>query len=455
MFRSNLNLTGRILISFWGTLILIIAILSTLFFIEREQDEFNRPIPPIKINDQLVRKLLTEQYNSVQDWFKTLEHKETRRVFVVREGQEILQRPLPPVLHRINRRLSSERPFIHHKRFGRVAVGRMVELPNEKEVRILMLSHPGGPGGPHLFKHNWFVVILTATLISGIISYMLARYISKPIIHLRKATQNIAAGDLSIRVKNEVKTNHGEVYLLAKDFDKMAERLDRTISSHKHLIQDISHELRSPVARLQLALELAKKRLDIQDDQPDILRIEKECENINAIINTLLNLPAYELDPQLALQDEVDIADLVQQICEDLNFNDSQPPIQYRQQGNQPCIIQANQQLLRSAFENVLKNAQHYHEGDEAIDVELMIQDEWVCIQCRDKGQGIPPSHIEQIFKPFYRISEARDRASGGYGLGLAITKRAVDLHGGKVSAENHIQGGLLVKIELPLSPVR
>jgi len=84
-----------------------------------------------------------------------------------------------------------------------------------------------------------------------------------------------------------------------------------------------------------------------------------------------------------------------------------------------------------------------------------MIQDEWVCIQCRDKGQGIPPSHIEQIFKPFYRISEARDRASGGYGLGLAITKRAVDLHGGKVSAENHIQGGLLVKIELPLSPVR
>lgn len=451
MFRSNLSLTGRILVSFWGTLILIILILATLFMLEKENDEFNKHIPPIKINDMLVRYLLTKPYSEVVDWFKGLPKKETRRVFLIRKDKEILNRQLPSVLHRINTRLSNERPFIHHKRFNKIAVGRLMDLPNGEQVRILVRSRLGGPDRHHLFAHNWFIMILLAVIVSGIISYLLARYISKPILRLRQATQDIAAGDLSIRVENEVKSHHGEVFLLAKDFDKMAEKLDRTISSHKHLIHDISHELRSPVARLQLALELAKKRLEIEDSQPDIARIEKECENINAIINTLLNLPAYELDPHIGLQDSVDIPELVSSICDDANYGNPDHKIQYKNLQTTPCIMTANQQLMRSAIENVIKNAQHYHTGPHAIQVTLTQSSHHLCIECCDLGPGIPDSQIDQIFKPFYRISEARDRASGGYGLGLAITKRAVELHGGQVNAQNRPEGGLCVQITLPI----
>ena len=452
MFRSNLGLTGRILVSFWITLVLIILILATLFMLDRENDEFNKHIPPIKINDMLVRNLLTQPYSEVVEWFSALPRKETRRIFLIKNSKEILDRPLPGVLKRINRRLSNDRPFIHHKRFNKIAVGRIMDLPNGEQVRILVKSRLNPHGKHHMFAHNWFLMIIMAVIVSGFISYLLARYISKPILHLRRATQDIAAGDLSIRVENEVKANHGEVFLLAKDFDKMAEKLERTISSHKHLIQDISHELRSPVARLQLALELAKKRLEIEDSQPDIARIEKECENINSIINTLLNLPSYELDPQVGLQDSVDIPELVSSICEDLNYSSSQHVIHCDINTSNHCVITANQQLLRSAIENVIKNAFHYHQGNDPILMEVSISDSQVCIECSDKGPGIPEAKLSQIFKPFYRVSEARDRASGGYGLGLAITKRAIDLHGGSVEAFNKEEGGLCVRLCLPIT---
>lgn len=449
MFRTHLNLTGRILISFWGTLIIIIIMMATWFFLDKENADFKKHVPKIKIHDQLVQKLLTENYSQVTVWFQGLPKKETRHVYLVRNQQEILERDLPKVLKRINKNLSNERPFIHYKRFKHIAVGRIIQLPNGEQIRILIKDHK--KPHHHIFTDDWLMIIALAILISGIISYILARFISRPILHLRQATHDIAAGDLSIRVKNQVAPHHGEVYLLAKDFDQMTDRLDKTISSHKHLIQDISHELRSPVARLQLALELAKKRLGIDDQQADIARIEKECENINGIINTLLNLPAYELEPQLGMQDCVDVQELVSSICEDMNFAHEKTQIIY-QAHNQPPAIMANQQLLRSAIENVVKNAIHYHDGEQPIEVNLSSDNNTMQITCCDRGPGIPEAQLSQIFKPFYRISASRDRATGGYGLGLAITKRAIELHGGSVQAHNRQGHGLCVTLCLPLT---
>lgn len=450
MFRTHLNLTGRILISFWGTLVIIIAFLATLLFFEKENSDFKKHVPQIKIHDQLIQKLLTEDYSEVATWFRQLPKKETRRIYIVNKQQEILNRSLPRLLNRIDRNLSTDRPFIHYKRFKHVAVGRIMHLPSGDQVRILIKGHKSPHY--HILKDEWLSITLLAIFISGLISYLLARFLSRPILHLRQATQDIAAGDLSIRVAKQVNPRHGDIFLLAKDFDQMAQKLEKTISSHKHLIQDISHELRSPVARLQLALELAKKRLDIEDNQPDIARIEKECDNINAIINTLLNLPAYELEPQLGMQDCVDVSELVRSICEDVNFTNTQAKVQCQTPQKPPAPIMANQQLLRSAIENVVKNALHYHDNERPIEVNLKVENDRIVFTCCDLGPGIPNEQLEQIFKPFYRISEARERASGGFGLGLAITKRAIELHGGSVEANNRQDKGLCVTIHLPLN---
>lgn len=447
----HFGLTGRILFSFWMTLLLVVLAMVIIFISQKNNDDTLQRMPPIKTGETLTLKLLSEDYAHVRNWFTQQAERDVRRIFVIKDNQEILQRPLPLPLQRINRHLSNDHPFIHRKREGFVYVGRHILLPDGKRVNVLFRSPDFRPPMHHIIAEQWLGFIVSAILISGLISYLLALYIIKPIMLLRQATQKLASGDLSIRVQDDIKGRHGEVSLLAQDFDNMADKLERTISSHKHLIQDISHELRSPVARLQLALELSKKRLNISDDQVDIQRIEKECEQINTIINTLLNLPAYELEPSLAFMDEVNISELLQDICSDLNFSTPDKPIVFENHTQSEFTLSANGQLLRSAIENVLKNAQYYHQGANSIAVSLTHKQNELEILCCDDGPGVDPVQLEEIFKPFYRISQARDRSSGGYGLGLAISKRTIELHNGRIHAHNRTPHGLCVSMILPM----
>jgi two-component system sensor histidine kinase CpxA len=446
----HFGLTGRILFSFWLTLLLVVISMVLIFIAQKDDDQDLRSMPPIKTGESLILKLLSEDYPSVTSWFNLQNPNDTRRIYVINQGREILDRRLPKGLEKINSKLSSTHPFIHRKRQGFILVGRHLLLPSGHNVNILIRSRDHKPPMHNIIADQWLGFVISTILISGLISYILSLYIIKPIMLLRNATQKLASGDLSIRVQDDIKGGHGEVSLLAQDFDHMADRLERTISSHKHLIQDISHELRSPVARLQLALELGKKRLNIADDQIDIKRIEKECEQINSIINTLLNLPAYELDPSLAFQDHVNVTRLLQYICDDFNYSKKDKHIALSINTKDSIILPGNEQLLRSAIENVLKNAQYYHQGNEAIEVSLSKESQNIVIRCCDQGPGVSPQQLTEIFKPFYRISEARERSSGGHGLGLAISKRAVELHNGKIYAENQIPHGLCVTLSLP-----
>jgi two-component system sensor histidine kinase CpxA len=450
-FLNNISLTSRILISFWATLILVVVSMPLIFLADRYHEDHQPELPPIEINDRLVVLLLSKPFEEVRDWYQQQDKRHTRRIFVVYQEQEILGRRLPKPLKRIAETLSGSKPFIHNRRNDRVFVGRSVILPNGERVKILLKAHLKEPHFKSMFKDNIGFILLVAIFISGIISYLLARNISTPILALRDATVRLASGDLSARVQPNIKKRFKEVSLLADDFDTMAEKLDRTISSHKHLIQDISHELRSPVARLQLALELAKKRLEISDDQPDILRIEKECEQINQIISTLLNLPAYELDPHLGLEDSIDVGDLIHAIKDDLNYSNPEKNIKVINHVKSAPLFLSNQQLLRSAFENVFKNAQQYHEGPSPIVIELSHKEDTLEVTCCDNGPGTDEEKLNEIFKPFYRADQSRARESGGFGLGLAISKRAIDLHQGSIRAYNRASGGMCIVITLPL----
>jgi len=448
---NHLGLTGRILVSFWLTLLLVVAFMAIAFFIDRNDNALLK-IPQVALHDDLTQKLLNKPFKDVRKWFKKQDKHDQRSLFVVYRGHEILHRDLPRPLKYMARRLSKSQPFISHHKFNTAFFARLLLLPNGEKMAVFIRNKSARPPLHTLVADNLAWVVFLSLFVSGLISYVLARFISKPILLLRQTTQNFASGDLSSRVLPKLKKRQDEVYLLGQDFDHMAEKLEKSISSHKHLIQDISHELRSPVARLQLALELTKKHLNISDDQTDILRIEKECEQINSIINTLLNLPAYELDPQLALQDSVDLAEFLTAVCEDVNFANSQNPIEFHSRLKSDLILQANSQLLRSAIENILKNAQLYHDSNDPIELTLALQDDMINIECCDRGPGISEDKLQDIFKPFYRLDAARDRASGGHGLGLAISKRAVELHRGQITAANLERGGLCIKISLPTS---
>lgn len=446
---NHLGLTGRILISFWLTLLLMVSFMAIIFFIDRNDNSLLK-IPQVPLHDELTQKLINQPFKEVRAWYKNQDKHDQRNLFVIYRGHEILHRELPRPLKYMARRLSTSQPFISHHKFNNAFFARLLLLPNGEKMAVFIRNKSARPPLHRMVADNLVWVILITLIISGLISYLLAYFISKPILLLRQTTQNFASGDLSSRVLPKLKKRQDEVYLLGQDFDHMAEKLEKSISSHKHLIQDISHELRSPVARLQLALELTKKHLDINDDQPDILRIERECEQINSIINTLLNLPAFELDPQLALQDSVDVAEFLEAVCEDVNFANSTKPIQFNSHLHEDVILQANSQLLRSAIENILKNAQLYHDASTPIELSLAKEGQNLVIECCDKGPGISESKLQDIFKPFYRLDAARDRASGGHGLGLAISKRAVELHRGEIVAGNLADGGLCIKITLP-----
>jgi two-component system sensor histidine kinase CpxA len=244
-----------------------------------------------------------------------------------------------------------------------------------------------------------------------------------------------------------------EVADLARDFDQMAERLQRLIGAQQQLLSDVSHELRSPLARLQVALGLARQRDDDQANA-ELDRIEREADRLNELIGQLLSLTRVESDTLLSHSEPVDLVALLTEIAESTNFEVRALNCQVRIVNSVAATVEANEPLLRSALENVVRNAAKYTGANSSVDIALQHDPEqagWLLIQVCDHGPGVPENMLTRLFEPFVRVSSARDRNSGGYGLGLAIAKRAIHLHGGEIFASNDSDGGLNVNIRLPI----
>ena len=316
----------------------------------------------------------------------------------------------------------------------------------------------GTPPGPRVFFGPRGLPVpglIIAIISSGLVCYFLSWYLTKPIVRLRAATRQLAAGDLTARTGAPVTNRRDEVASLMRDFDAMAERLEILVKAQSRLLNDISHELRSPLARLNVALGLARQRAGVES--ADMLdRIELEASRLNELIGRILTLARLEDGEQGVPQTPVPLNELVENVAEDAEFE-----AQARHCHVHTVIpegdwgVRGNASLLHSAVENVVRNAIRYTQERTSVEIELLSEEgskgPEAVLKVSDAGPGVPPDALGKLFEPFYRLDDARGRLTGGVGLGLAITERAVRFHGGKVLAFNRDEGGLRVEIRLPL----
>src|SRR5580698_4291960 len=321
----------------------------------------------------------------------------------------------------------------------------------------LVMGLPPGPRvffGPRGMPWRWLVIAVVCT---GLVCYLLSWYMTKPIVRLRAATRQLAAGDLTARSGAPANQRSDEVAGLMRDFDSMAERLESLVKAQSRLLNDISHELRSPLARLNVALGLARQRAN-EESVSMLERIELEAARLNELIGRILTLARLEDGEQQVPQTPVPLDALVLNVAEDAEFE-----AQARHCHVQTTIpegdwdVCGNASLLHSAVENVVRNAIRYTREGSSVEIKLErtngSEGPEALLTIGDCGPGVPEDSLDKLFLPFYRIDDARVRLTGGVGLGLSITERAVRFHGGRVAAVNRAAGGLLVEIRLPLVP--
>ena len=297
----------------------------------------------------------------------------------------------------------------------------------------------------------WFAV---AVLVSGSVCFYLAWYITHPIQQLQIATRQLASGDLSTRITKIMGRRRDEIADLGKDFDHMAVQLQNLLLSQKQLLSDISHELRSPLARLHVALGLTRQKME-PNAHTELDRIEHEVVRLDDLIGQVLTLSRLDSDNAYKKEDYVDIAVLLEEIVKDADFEAKSTQRSVVLTTQQTWTIQANAELLYRALENIIRNAIRYTPENTNVTVSLQAhktQANIIQIIVRDHGAGIPEAQLSSIFEPFIRLSSSRNRKTGGYGLGLAIAQRAVHFHNGTITATNQTTGGLCVTVLLPVN---
>ena len=306
----------------------------------------------------------------------------------------------------------------------------------------------GRPGMSHLgFAPQWGV----ALFVSGLICYLLTRYLTTPIFRLREAAHQLASGDLTARASTRISPRGDELGDLIRDFDAMAARIEDLVSRQRQLISDVSHELRSPIARLNVALDLARQR---KGDDPAFDQAEQDTALLNEMIGRLLIIAKLDLSAREVSMTQIDLVELIAQVVRNANFESHPNQDRVKLAAESNLSVHGNPELLHSAIENVVRNAIHYTDPGTQIEIHLQHDSKsnqpFARLEVRDHGPGVPQSELTNIFRPFYRVAAARDRQSGGTGLGLAIADRVIRAHGGTIRALNATPKGLLIEILLP-----
>ncbi|HEX3896340.1 MAG TPA: ATP-binding protein [Rudaea sp.] len=328
---------------------------------------------------------------------------------------------------------------------------RKIAGTDGKPVYTAVASYKGSPLLRMLYRrpNTFWTHVLIAMVISAAFSLLLAAYITAPLSRIRSSARRVARGDLSARVGNLPFGRSAEILALANEFDQMAARLKDLVEGQQRLIRDVSHEMRSPLSRLRVALELARSR-ETDETRAQLDRIEREALRLEEMISQAIQLSRMETTSQTRAED-IALDELVADVAADAAFEAQARPCSLHIAQTAPLRVHAEADLLTSAIENVVRNAVTYTSASSTVDLRLDRVENQARLRVRDAGPGVAAADQARIFEPYFRTDAARQRKSGGSGLGLAIAKRAIERQGGRIRAYNADGGGLEVEICLPL----
>ena len=444
----------KIFLSFWvaQALFVVLAILVTLAF--RPRSSTWEALRSTTLNDAVAAYEEGSEHQ-LRQYFENLEATQHVRAYLFNEqGEEVSHRGAPDWAIRVAS--GGPRSPRDGVVFPAPPVQRDSRASSDGKHRYTLVM--GLPPGPRVFfgpRGMPVPGLIIAVLSSGLVCYFLAWYMTKPVASLRAATQRLAAGDLTARAGNPKSRRGDEIAGLIRDFDTMAGRLETLVKAQSRLLNDISHELRSPLARLNVALGLARQRSG-PESASMLERIELEAARLNELIGRLLTLARLEDGEKRVPPTPVLLDDVVLNVTEDAEFEAQARHCHVRSgipEGS--WAVRGEASLLHSAIENVVRNAIRYTREGSTVEIHLERSDSAAgaeaVVSVTDCGSGVPTDALEKLFQPFYRLDDDRGRQTGGVGLGLAITERAVRFHGGRVAAFNRAEGGLRVEIHLPL----
>ncbi|WP_437604999.1 ATP-binding protein [Sorangium sp. So ce834] len=440
----------RLLVSLWIAMALLVGLFAVIhgWAFSAESSSLRRRLSTrsVELRAESALSCARDGLSGCEQRLAPLEPRD-QRVAVYRSGALVSGEPIEGA------------PLVE-ERARRSADGIAVEVGERELVAVVLRRDPSFVAvatGPVRSPWMFFIVpetlplrLLAIVVVTGLVAVFLARYLSRPIHILRGATQRMAAGDLSVRVARRLAGADGETLALGRDMDRMAERIEELLETQRRLLRDVSHELRSPLARLNISLELVRRRSP-PDVEPAFDRIERETERLNGMIGELLTLSRLESARGMERPERFDLTALVEQLVDDAALEAEQQGCSVELGARDACSLDGNEELLRRAIENVVRNAVRFTEAGTTVRIDLSCSGGVAEVRVRDRGPGVPEAALGDIFKPFYRVDDHRARGAGGTGIGLAITQRAVLLHGGEVEARNAEGGGLEVALRLPV----
>ena len=457
------SLYWRIFLAFWVALALILIGTVTVA-VSATAHRTDRPwVQRGQLYAQAARAFESGGPEALKAWLQSLAGEPFSRTYIVDPGgREMLGRPLPASLSGlpstpVARASATRTPASAAGAIAPIGGALVLVAPGGRTYHVVV-----GPvrDSPRLFGELELPgvplsILAIALFASAGVCFFLARYLASPVDRLRLATRQMAAGDLNVRVLPALRGRQDDLGLLAADLDAMAQRLRQLLETKQQLLRDVSHELRSPLARLQLALSLARR--EGSGPERHLVRIAFEADRLEQLIARTLQLVRLERPAHAVEALSVDVGELLRSIVSDVGIEADAQGCQVVVQAYGRLLVSGDPELLRSAFENVIRNAVRYSPAGAMVAVSARrgasaaAEREPVEVSIRDRGPGVPDKDLGLIFEPFYRVDAAREhRSAAGEGLGLAIAARAVTLHGGSIDARNLEEGGLLVTVILP-----
>ncbi len=457
--RMLYHTSFKIFLYFWTVTILMVVgsnIVVHFFGFAPDKHLSNQSSSQLRgSGDRLLREVVSDAINynrqEVMDGLNNMPHWMTERFYVIDEdGKELLGRDVPEEVETLLLSLSEEHPLAFQDRGNTNYYGRLFRLADGTSLRLFVFTQNESALAWQLFFSSFWHILAVNIVISGAACYYLARFIMRDVQTLKEATRRVANGQWDISISKEFGNRSDEMAELGKAFDEMVNKLQRSMLEQKRLIKDVSHELRSPLARLQVALALAQQKANTEVEE-ELQRIKEAADYLNDLIGDILSLPITEQDGW-ELNDTMEICSLITALLESSRDEIADKQIELEVVDNlHEALIQTRGKALVGVFDNILRNALRYTENNSRIQIRLTQMPGGLAqVIFNDSGPGVDEKHLDNIFEPFFRTDEARDRKSGGHGLGLAIAKRTVLLHGGTIKAMNNPDSGLSIVITLP-----